>query len=199
MGLFRRFVFSFFCSNSSKMSHRKFEAPRHGSLGFLPKKRCRHSKGKIKSFPREKPEDPCHLTAFMGHKAGMTHIARDVDKVGSKLNKKETVEAVTIVETPPIVIIGLVGYIETPRGLRALSTVFAQHLDESVKRRFYKNWYRAKKSCYTKYVSSSYGEGSSVQDDLNKMKKYCQKIRVIAHTQIKRSVLDRRRPMFPRS
>ena len=28
------------------MSHRKFEAPRHGSLAFLPRKRTRHSRGK---------------------------------------------------------------------------------------------------------------------------------------------------------
>ena len=28
----------------------------------------------------------------MGYKAGMTHILRDVEKPGSKLHKKETVE-----------------------------------------------------------------------------------------------------------
>ena len=37
------------------MSHRKFEAPRHGSLGFLPRKRSKHHAGKIKSFPRDGP------------------------------------------------------------------------------------------------------------------------------------------------
>lgn len=67
------------------MSHRKFEAPRHGSLGFLPRKRCTHGKGKVKSFPRDNPEDPVHLTAFMGYKAGMTHIVRQVDKPGSSM------------------------------------------------------------------------------------------------------------------
>ena len=36
----------------------------------------------------------CHLTAFLGYKAGMTHIVRDVHKVGSNLHKKETLEAV---------------------------------------------------------------------------------------------------------
>ena len=51
------------------------------------------------------------------------------------------VEAVTIVETPPLMVVGVVGYVETPRGMRALKTVFAQHLSEECKRRFYKNWY----------------------------------------------------------
>lgn len=36
------------------------------------------------------------------------------------MHKKEVVEAVTIIETPPLQIIGVVGYVETPRGLRAL-------------------------------------------------------------------------------
>ena len=122
-------------------SHRKFEAPRHGSKGFLPKKRSKRFRGKVKCFPKDDPSKPVHLTCFMGYKAGMTHIVRDMDRPGSKVNKKEVVEAVTILETPPIVCIGVVGYIETPRGLRALKTVWAEHIGEEAKRRFYKNWY----------------------------------------------------------
>merc|ERR1712110_1110162 len=73
------------------MSHRKFERPRHGSLGFLPRKRCTKAKGKIKSFPVDDAAKAPHLTAFMGYKAGATHILRDVDKAGSKAHKKEVV------------------------------------------------------------------------------------------------------------
>merc|ERR1711959_519516 len=98
----------------STMSHRKFEAPRHGSLGFLPKKRCTKTKGKIKSFPLDDASAKPHLTAFMGYKAGCTHILRDVDKAGSKAHKKEVVEAVTVIEAPPMVVVGMVGYYETP-------------------------------------------------------------------------------------
>lgn len=49
-------------------------------------------------------------------------------------------EAVTIIETPPMVCVGVVGYIETPHGLRALLTVWAEHMSEDCRRRFYKNW-----------------------------------------------------------
>ncbi|KAJ9126056.1 hypothetical protein QFC24_002328 [Naganishia onofrii] len=34
------------------MSHRKFEAPRHGSLGFLPRKRAARHRGRVKAFPK---------------------------------------------------------------------------------------------------------------------------------------------------
>ena len=55
----------------------------------------------VRSFPRDDPSKAPHLTAFLGYKAGMTHILREVNKPGSKLHKRETVEAVTIIETPP--------------------------------------------------------------------------------------------------
>lgn len=59
-------------------------------------------------------------------------------------HKKEIVEAVTILEAPPMMVVGVVGYIETPSGLRAFKTIFAEHLSEECKRRFYKNWYEQK-------------------------------------------------------
>jgi large subunit ribosomal protein L3e len=38
----------------------------------------------------------------MGYKAGMTTIVRDLDRPGAKMHKKEIVEAVTVIETPPV-------------------------------------------------------------------------------------------------
>ena len=191
-------------------------------------------------------------------------------------HKQEVVEAVTIIETPPLMVVGVVGYVETPRGLRALKTVFAQHLGEECRRRFYKNWYvcvyvcasylihvcvcvgtcmharecvheercgqfcltfcnlwqfwnsahamcadefqaflfpflsfflppsllfsfpyppfhwryRSKKKAFTKASQRWKDDGgkASIEEDFNKMKKYCKIIRVICHTQVSRSV-----------
>ncbi|KAL1774894.1 60S ribosomal protein L3 [Sigmodon hispidus] len=133
------------------MSHRKFSAPRHGTLGFLPWKHSSRHRGKVKSFPKDDPSKPVHLMAFLGYKAGMTHIIHEEDRPGSKVNKKEVVEAVTIVETPPMVVVGIVGYVETPQGLRTFKTVFAEHISDEYKRRFYKNWHKSKKKAFTKY------------------------------------------------
>jgi len=169
------------------MSHRKYEAPRHGSLGFLPRKRSKKHRGRVRSFPKDDPTKKPHLTAFMGYKAGCTHIMREVNKPGSKLHKKETVETVTIVETPPMVVVGIVGYIETPRGLRTLTTVWCAHLSETVKRRFYKNWYRAKKKAFDRYAAHVADESNKdLQTEINRIKKYCQIVRVLAHTQIRK-------------
>jgi len=170
-----------------KMSHRKFSAPRHGSLGFLPKKRSKRHRGKVKAFPKDDSSKPVHLTAFLSYKAGMTHVVREVDRPGSKLHKKETVEAVTILESPPMVVVGVVGYIETPSGLRTFKTIFAEHLSEECRRRFYKNWYKARRKAFTKYAKKWQDEvgKKEIEKDFAKMKKYCKVIRIIAHTQMK--------------
>jgi large subunit ribosomal protein L3e len=122
----------------------------------------------------------------MGLKAGMTHILREVNKPGSKLHKKETVEAVTILETPPIIVVGIVGYVQTPRGLRTLTTVWAGHLGEEVRRRFYKNWYRSKKKAFTRYSKRFAEDNKSLDEELARIKKYGQVVRVVVHTQQKK-------------
>jgi len=165
------------------MSHRKYERPRHGSLGFLPRKRTKHHRGRVRSFPRDDKSKKVHLTAFPVFKAGMTHILREVDKVGSKLHKKEVIEAATVLEAPPIVVVGVVGYIETPRGLRALATVWSNHLSAEFKRRFYKNWMNSKKKAFSKYEAKVKDEKHTTAQ-LNRIKKYCQVVRVIVHTQM---------------
>ena len=52
-------------------------------MGFYPKKRSRRHRGKVKAFPKDDPNKPVHLTAFVGYKAGMTHVVREADRPGS--------------------------------------------------------------------------------------------------------------------
>lgn len=168
------------------MSHRKYEKPRSGNLGFLPKRRTRHHRGRIRHFPKDDQTKPCHLTAFTGFKAGMTHVVREIERIGSGLHKKEIIEAVTVIETPPMRVVGLVGYTETVRGLRTLATVWAQNLSEEFKRRFSKNWYRSKKKAFSKKAAEKYAKSSKTYSGLlARIKKYCSVVRLICHTQPK--------------
>mmetsp|Transcript_3026 Transcript_3026/g.7211 ORF Transcript_3026/g.7211 Transcript_3026/m.7211 type:complete len:397 (+) Transcript_3026:50-1240(+) len=166
------------------MSHRKFEAPRHGHMGFRPRKRAVAHRGHIRSFPKDDAKNEPHLTAFSGYKAGMTHVVRDMDRPGSKLHKKEVAEAVTVIEVPPIRVVGLVGYVETPRGLRSLTTVWAANLNDEARRRYYKRWYASKKKAFTKYAAKVKEDPSVMEKSVELAKKYCQVIRAICHTQV---------------
>ena len=172
------------------MSHRKFEQPRHGNMGFVPKRRTKHHRGRVRSFPRDDASKPVHLTAFVGYKAGMTHVVKYQERrEGKKVIKKDIVHACSILECPPMKIVGMVGYIETPRGLRALQTVWAAQLDNDVKRRFYKNWMNAKKKAFSKYAEKhqvAKTAKNSVHREMERIKKYCTVVRVLAATQVRK-------------
>jgi len=172
------------------MSHRKFENPRRCSLAYLPKRRTRHHRGRVRSFPRDNAANPCHITAFMGYKAGMTHCVKYQERrEGKKMIKKDIVHALSVVECPPMKVVGLVGYIETPRGARQLSTVWAQQLDEDTKRRMYRNYTNAKKKAFTKYADrfkEPKDSKKSIERDLERVRKYCTVVRVLCATQVRK-------------
>jgi len=125
----------------------------------------------------------------------MTHIVRDVDRPRFKLHQKEAVEAVSVIECAPLVVVGIVGYVRTPRGLRCLKSVFAQHLSDQFRRSLYKNWYKSKKKAFTKYIKKYDDEKqkSYIEKDIAKIKKYAEVVRVIAHTQPNRLHLHQKK------
>jgi large subunit ribosomal protein L3e len=88
----------------------------------------------------------------------------------------------------------VVGYIETPRGLRTLSTVWASHLNDECLRRFYKNWYRSKKKAFTRYAKQyTENKEKTIDRELARIKKHCSVVRVIAHTQIRKLKLRQKK------
>jgi len=91
-----------------------------------------------------------------------------------------------------VVVVGVVGYIPTPRGLRALTTVWATHLSDEVKRRFYKNWYRSKKKAFTKYAKKNAENKTGIERELARIKKYCTVVRVLVHTQVRKLKLQKK-------
>jgi len=147
----------------------------------------------VRKFPKDDQTKPVHLTAFMGYKAGSTHIVREVDKLGSKIHKKEVVETVTIIETPPMVIVGIVGYVPTPKGLRTLTTVFATHLSDECRRRFYRSWYRSKRKAFTKYAKKNIDNKDILTKQVARLKRSATVIRVLAHTQIRKTGLRQKK------
>jgi large subunit ribosomal protein L3e len=111
----------------------------------------------------------------------MTHIVREVTKPGSRLHKKECVEAVTIIECPKMVVVGIVGYVRTPRGLKAVKTLFAEKLSECAIRRFYKR-YRGKNhyKAFNKYQQKETWT-KNCEAALKVLKKRAAVVRVICH------------------
>ncbi|KAE9407887.1 ribosomal protein L3 [Gymnopus androsaceus JB14] len=95
--------------------------------------------------------------------------------VPAPMHKREVVEAVTVIETVPTMVVGVVGYVETPRGLPTPGT-------------------RSKKKGFTRYAKKHAEDGGkSVARELERIRKYCTVIRVLAHTQICKTGLSQKK------
>jgi len=78
-------------------------------------------------------------------------------------------------------VVGITGYIETPRGLKKIKTLFAKNLDESVIRRFYKR-YRGKDhfKAFNKY-SKDENWKKNQEKVIPVLKKKASVVRILAH------------------
>ncbi len=101
------------------MGHRKVNAPRRGSLSFLPRGRAASQTGRIRFWPRV--ETGPTLLGFTGYKAGMTHVFMIEDRQGSPDFGKEIMYPATVVDAPPLNVCAVRAYIRTPYGLKTLT------------------------------------------------------------------------------
>lgn len=91
------------------MGARKKSAPRRGSLGLRPRKRAERIVPRIRSWPDIDLPRP-KLLAFATYKAGMTHVLMIDDRPHSRTHGMEVFKPVTILEAPPMIILGLRAY-----------------------------------------------------------------------------------------
>ncbi len=106
--------------------------PRRGSLQVWPRKRAKRSYARIRTWPKL---DGTKLLAFIGYKAGMTHIiAKDTSP--NTIYKNQLISVpVTIIECPPLKPLSLRFYKNSLDGLKLISEVFSNKLDKELKRR----------------------------------------------------------------
>lgn len=88
---------------------------RRGSLAFSPRKRAGREIPSIRSYPTsEKPR----VMGFAGYKVGMLHVTMIDDIPNSPTEGTEISVPVTVIETPPMKILRVVVYKQTPYGLK---------------------------------------------------------------------------------
>ncbi len=105
--------------------------PRRGSLQFWPRKRSKHALARPRSWVQESKTKPL---AFVGYKAGMTHLMV-VDNRPKSLTKGESIAVPsTIIECPPMKAVGVSFYSNTYNGLRKTASIMSAHLDKELAR-----------------------------------------------------------------
>lgn len=115
------------------MAHRKKHAPRHGSLAFLPRKRASVIKGRIRNWLDTSEE--IEFLGFAGFKAGMTHITYIEDQKNSPYYGKELMKPVSVIEVPPLILIGIRVYNEDEYGKYVQGEIFSTDLNNFLRRK----------------------------------------------------------------
>lgn len=118
------------------MGARKKNAPKRGSLSFSPRKRARSINPIIKYWPVINVNSVKPL-GFAGYKVGMTHVFYIDNYRFSPYAGQEVFSSVTIVETPPLKVVGIAGYTIDAKNncLINYKTAYAPEAPDFIKRR----------------------------------------------------------------
>jgi large subunit ribosomal protein L3 len=106
--------------------------PRKGSVAFSPRKRAAKQSPRIKSWPQV---EETGLLGFTGYKVGMTHVMMTDNRKNSPTEGMEISTPVTVLEVPPVVVMGIRAYKKTTYGLKTMTDVMASDLSEDLLRK----------------------------------------------------------------
>ena len=117
------------------MGHRKYSAPRRGSIAFRPRARARSLEARIRTWP-ELQAEKSSLLGFAGVKAGGIHVLSVDDREKTPNFGKQLLNSATVIVTPPVRIIGIRGYMRDPYGDHAIFDVYAKDIPRELSRKF---------------------------------------------------------------
>ncbi len=153
----------------------KDSKPRAGSMAFYPRVRARRIYPRI-NFPKSEKVKPL---AFAGYKVGMVHvIAKDPVQTSLSYNEDIALPA-TIIEVPPLLVVGIRVYEKTTKGLKVFSEVWTKNLPPEIKRKI--------KTLNPHDIDKKLKE---IENSLDKI----EKVRLIVATQPKISGVRKKKP-----
>lgn len=120
------------------MGHRKYSAPRRGSIAFRPRARAKSIESRIRNWPRN-AEEKSNLVGFAGFKAGVIHVLTIDDREKTPNFGKHFLNPSTVVVTPPLRIIGIRAYLENQYGKHVIFDVYSKDLPKDLVRKFNAN------------------------------------------------------------
>jgi len=116
------------------MGHRKYSAPRRGSIAFRPRARAKSIESRLRNWPHV--EEKSNLSGFAGFKAGMIHVLTIDDREKTPNFGKHFLNPSTVFVTPPIKIIGIRAYSEDHYGKHAVFDVYSKDQPKYLRRKF---------------------------------------------------------------
>ncbi|HEX2013924.1 MAG TPA: 50S ribosomal protein L3 [Nitrososphaera sp.] len=117
------------------MGHRKYSAPRRGSVAFRPRARAKSLEARVRTWPQMAAEKSS-LSGFAGFKAGGIHVLTIDDREKTPNFGKQLLNPATVIVTPPVRVIGIRGYKKDLYGQHAIFDVYAKDLPKELPRKF---------------------------------------------------------------
>jgi len=109
--------------------------PRRGSMAFYPRVRASRAYPRIKRWPKSKEVKPL---GFAGYKAGMSHAIMIDSNPNSRTRGQPIAKPVTIIDCPPLFVMGFKVYSRSAQGLRCVADVISEKLEKNLKRKIEK-------------------------------------------------------------
>src|SRR3989338_5674217 len=106
--------------------------PRSGSLAYYPKVRAKSQKAVFHTFPKPDSKETKAIN-FYGYKAGMVHIFGKNAHDKSLAFGQETMIPSTVIECPPLRVIGARVYGKTHYGLKAIGEATFDKADKHLR------------------------------------------------------------------
>ncbi|MDW3610902.1 MAG: 50S ribosomal protein L3 [Nitrososphaeraceae archaeon] len=116
------------------MGHRKYSAPRRGSLAFYPRVRAKSEEARLRNWPEL--NDNTSLLGFAGFKAGQLQVMTIDDKEKTPNFGKQLDNSSTVIATPPINIIGIRCYRKDLYGEKAFIDAYSNDFPKGLERKF---------------------------------------------------------------
>ncbi len=145
----------------------KKSKPRAGSKAFWPRKRAKRIYPRVSTYPKIDKVIPL---LFAGYKAGMVHL---IELRKRRVEKKEVEEEVfvpaTVIETPPLRVIGVRAYKfdVNKKGYLSFFEIYAKELPENLKRK----------------ITTIKSNFDKMKDKIEEAKNNADKVRLIVCTQ----------------
>jgi large subunit ribosomal protein L3 len=147
--------------------------PKKGSQAFYPRKRAKRIYPAVSTYPET---EKVKLLDFACYKAGMTNLILIDNVKNSPTYGQEISVPVTVLECPPLRVVGIRAYTLTKKGLQVLKEAWAKELPKEIER-------KAK-------VKPNEENLAEIEKNLDKISK----IRLIVATQPKISGLGKKKP-----
>lgn len=149
--------------------------PREGSKGYWPKKRSVRIYPSLTTYPEtDKPK----VMGFAGYKSGMLHAIVFDNRKGSLTFGQEVSKPVTVIDCPPLKVIGMRAYTNSVDGLKVFSESLIKDLPKDLSRKIKAGNFKTEEKL------------AEMEKDINNVSK----IRVIVATQPRLSGVKKKTP-----